>query len=137
MGLRMRGAATVVASQATLKSALADASPYVRIAAAEALGQFGASADLATALPVLLAHADWSKHDLFTSLAALHALESLGTAKIIAVRAAILALPATGPSPDPRYAPYIPRILEDLRTALGAPAAESAPKRGKKKAAKE
>ena len=138
MGLRMRGAATVTASAATLRSALTDASPYVRIAAAEALGQFAADSDLAAGLGALTPLADWSKHDLFTALAALHALEALGPVKIAGARATILALPATGPSPDVRYDSYIPRILEKLRADLGAGAAPAAEtKRAKRKAAKE
>jgi uncharacterized sulfatase len=139
MGLRMRGPAAIGPAHDSLLSALADPSPYVRIAAAETLGQFGNGTDLTAALPVLTDLANWGRHDVFTALAALHALESLGLAKITAARAAILALPVTGPSPDPRYAPYIPRILDDLRAELGAPAtaAAAAPKRGKRKAAKE
>ena len=109
----------------------------MRIAAAEALGQFGGAADLSAALPLLAAHADWSKHDVFITLAALHALEALGLPKIAPVRTALLALPATGPVPDARYAPYVPRILDNLRTTLGAPSLPAAPKAGKKKAAKQ
>jgi len=118
--------------------ALTDTSPYVRIAAAEALGQFGPPADLNAALPVLTSLANWSQHDVFTALAALHALEALGQKKYSLAREAILALPATGPAPDNRYASYIPRILADLRASLGgaaaAPAGEA--KKGKRKAAK-
>jgi uncharacterized sulfatase len=140
MGLLMRGPSAVAGARAPLRAALADMATCVRIAAGEALGQFGDAADLAAALPVLTGLADWSKQDVFTALAALHALEALGPAKIASVRAAILALPASGPVPDARYAPYIPRILEKLRGDLGA-APESgsavAPKRGKKKAAKQ
>jgi hypothetical protein len=89
---------------------------------------------------VLTALADWSKHDVFIALHALHALEALGLEKIKPARAAILALPSTGPVPDSRYAAYIPRILGDLRASLGAdraaaPAGEA--KKGKRKAAKE
>ncbi len=136
MGLRMRGASVVTASRRELTAALGDASPYVRIAAAEALGQFGSATDLSAVLPVLLAHADWSKHDVFITLAALHALEALGTTKITSVRATILALPGTGPVPENRYAPYVPRILDNLRERLGAAPLPVAPKAGKKKAGK-
>ncbi len=128
MGLRMRGQSVIRATHRELATALSDLSPYVRIAAAEALGQFGEPADLATALPVLTSLADWGKHDVFTSLAALHALEALGLKKIAPAREAILALPAAGPVPDARYASYIPRILADLRASLGAQPAPVAEK---------
>jgi uncharacterized sulfatase len=139
IGLYMRGASVVSGAHTALAAALKDPSPYVRIVAAEALGQFGPPADLTTALPLLISLADWSKNDVFTALAALHAIESLGQKKYAAARETILALPASGPSPDSRYAAYIPRILGDLRASLGAeraaaPAGEA--KKGKRKAAK-
>jgi uncharacterized sulfatase len=138
MGLHMRGLPAVSTARHELTAALTDASPYVRIAAAEALGQFGEPADLGASLTALVGLANWSAHDVFTALAALHALEALGPKKITPVRDAILALPATGQSPDARYAAYIPRILEKLRRDLGASAAPAAeaPKKGKRKAAK-
>lgn len=137
IGLYMRGPAIVSGARTEFVRALTDTSPYVRIVAAEALGQFGPPADLATALPVLTSLANWSQHDVFTALAALHALEALGQKKYSLAREAILALPATGPAPDNRYASYIPRILADLRASLGgaaAPVGEA--KKGKRKAAK-
>jgi uncharacterized sulfatase len=137
IGLYMRGPSVVNGTRNELTAALTDTSPYVRIVAAEALGQFGTSADLATALPVLTSLADWSKHDVFTALAALHSLEALGLNKIMSARDTIVALPATGPVPDNRYAAYIPRILADLRAKLGATAAPvGEAKKGKRKAAK-
>ena len=90
--------------------------------AAEALGQFGSFADLTTPLPVLTSLADWGKNRVFTALTALHALEALGDNKIAPARDAILTPPATGPSPDSRYASSIPRILADFRANLGATA---------------
>ena len=133
----MRGPAIVSGARTEFVRALTDTSPYVRIVAAEALGQFGTPADLATALPVLTSLANWSQHDVFTALAALHALEALGQKKYSLAREAILALPATGPAPDNRYAAYIPRILANLRAKLDAataPVGEA--KKGKRKAAK-
>ena len=137
IGLYMRGPAIVSGARTEFVRALTDTSPYVRIVAAEALGQFGTPADLATALPVLTSLANWSQHDMFTALAALHALEALGQKKYSLAREAILALPATGPAPDNRYAAYIPRILANLRAKLDAataPVGEA--KKGKRKAAK-
>lgn len=136
LGLHMRGRPAVNSAHRELAAALSDTSPYVRIAAAETLGQYGEPADLAKTLSVLTPLANWGKNDVFTTLAALHALEALGP-KNTTARDAILALPATGPSPDPRYASYIPRILADLRTSLGAPAATTGElKKGKRKAEK-
>jgi len=137
IGLSMRGPSVVNGARNEFTAALTDSSPYVRIVAAEALGQFGAPADLTAALPVLTALAHWGHNDVFISLAALHAIESLGLKKYAVTRDAILALPATGPVPDARYAAYIPRILGDLRASLGGdePAAEKT-KKGKRKAAK-
>ena len=139
IGLYMRGPSVVNAARTEFATSLTDSSPYVRIVAAEALGQYGTPADLTAALPVLTALAHWGNNDVFTSLAALHALEALGLNKITSAREAILALPATGPSPDSRYAAYIPRILGDLRTRLGSPAESSVEptKKGKRKAAKQ
>jgi uncharacterized sulfatase len=140
MGLLMRGPSAVGAARAALRTALTDSASCVRVAAAESLGQFGDAADLAASLPVLTTLADWGKNDVFTSLAALHALEALGPGKLSSVRSTILALPASGPAPDARYAPYVPRILEKLRVDLGAApdsGPPAAPKRGKKKAAKQ
>jgi len=137
LGLHMRGPSAVGGAHRELTAALGDASPYVRIVAAESLGQFGSPADLAAALPVLTSLADWSKHDVFIALAAIHALEALGPQKLASARAAILALPATGPAPDSRYVAYIPRMLNKLRAELGAGAAPQpeAPKKNRRKAA--
>jgi uncharacterized sulfatase len=113
-----------------------DSSPYVRIAAAEALGQFGPGAQLPAVLDVLTGLADWSRHDTFIVMTALHALDALGS-KIAPAKAAILALPKEGPAPDGRYAAYVPRLLEKLRDDLGGGAApEPAPAKAKRKKAK-
>lgn len=138
IGLLMRGPAAVGAAHPGLITALGDASPSVRIVAAEALGTFGPERDLEVALPVLTSLAHWGRNDVFTSLAALHAIEALGAKKYARAREAILALPSTGASPDARYAAYIPRILGDLQASLGAEKAAPAEKakKGKRKAAK-
>ena len=137
MGLLMHGAAGVNAARTELAAALLDNSPYVRIAAAESLGQFGSESELQTALPVLTGLGDWSKHDVFIVIAALHALEALGP-KVASARSAILALPATGATPHSRYAPYIPRLLQRLRSELGETTSAPVPtaKERKRKAKK-
>jgi len=136
LGVLMRGKEAVVASRADLHKALADASPFVRIPAAQALGQFGDKADLDKALPVLLEQADWSKSGVFASISALNALGALGP-KAAPASAAIKALPDQGVSPDGRFNSYVPRLLADLIAALGGEGGtrEKAPtKKAKKKA---
>ena len=132
LGVLMRGKDAVATARADLQKALADASPFVRIPAAQALGQFGDKADLDKALPVLLELADWSKSGVFASVSALNALGALDP-KAAAAAAAIKALPDKGASPDARYNSYVPRLLADLAADLGG--SEKAPaKKGKKKA---
>jgi uncharacterized sulfatase len=118
-----------------LHKALADASPFVRIPAAQALGQFGEPADLDKALPVLLEQADWTKGSVFTGIAALNALGALGP-KAASASATIKALPDKGPSPDARYNSYIPRLLADL-TAAPSGDGPTKEKAGGKKAKKQ
>jgi uncharacterized sulfatase len=114
LGILMRGKTAVDSSQSVLQQALEDDSPYVRITAAQALGQFGGDTGLKQALPLLVEHADWSRHDLFVSLAALCSLDALGDAAR-PVAAQIKALPATGPAPHNRFSSYVPRLLGDLQ----------------------
>lgn len=137
LGVLMRGKDAVVAARVDLQRALTDTSPFVRIPAAQALGQFGDQADLDKALPVLLEQADWNKSGVFASIAALNALGALGP-KAAPALAAIKALPDKGASPDARYNSYVPRLLADLTADLGGgakPGTGNAPaKKGKKKA---
>jgi uncharacterized sulfatase len=113
LGLSMRGADAVKGAHAELTKCLDDASPDVRIAAAETLGRFGTSADLERVLPLLAQAADATKTDVLTAMAALNALTALGD-KAAPVAAAIKALPEKGKSPDARFNSYIPRILEEF-----------------------
>jgi len=114
MGLRMRGADTVLGNAAELNALLEDPSPAVRIATAEALAHFGDAASRDRALGVLFSHADWSRHDLFSTMAAVSALESLGS--MMAQHADVVAkLPIKGKSPHERYSSYVPRLLQNLR----------------------
>lgn len=120
LGILMRGQAGVesAGAAAAMRSALHDRSPHVRVVAAQFLGQYGTADDLSRALAVLVELSDCTKHDVFTAVAALTALESLGD-KSRLVTDAIKSLPTTGKLPDQRYSPYVPRLLEDLRSQLG------------------
>jgi HEAT repeat protein len=101
-----------------LTRALSDAAPSVRIVAAEALAYFGDRADLEAALPVLVEHADQSKHGPYLAMLALNALDYLD-AKAKPVEAKIAALPEQSGSVDQRIRAnpgnLIRKTLADLR----------------------
>ena len=65
-------------AQKELHAALDDRSPSVRVAAAQALGQYGDRTDLDKALPVLLSLASCEENSVYVSLAALNAIDALG-----------------------------------------------------------
>jgi uncharacterized sulfatase len=114
MGFLMRGKAGVEAGRDELLAAMrSDESPYVRIVAAEALGQFGSDAELKASLDLLIALAPADRQDVFVSIAALSAIDALGE-KAAPLAKAIKTLPAKGKLPDGRFAPYVPRLLSDL-----------------------
>ncbi|HXD87182.1 MAG TPA: sulfatase-like hydrolase/transferase [Urbifossiella sp.] len=114
LGMVIRGKEAVMASSGELRAALADRSPHVGAAAAEALARYGNAADRAAALKRLVELASWEKNDVFVAVAALNALDAADITEP-AIRAAIARLPTKGKLPHPRYSPYVPRLLEDLQ----------------------
>jgi len=133
LGLRMRGANGVGAAKAELRAALSDGSAFVRIAAADSLGQFGEADDLAQALPVLAKLAPWGPNDVFVSMAALSVLDALGP-KATSLAAGLGPLPMTGPAPDGRYSSYVPRLVEGLAEKSGFKTQPEPERAGRKKA---
>lgn len=119
LGLLMRGNygsrdfSGVAASRAELSTALADSSPFVRIVAAEALGRYGNEAESKQAISVLVELGPIDKNGVFSSMAALNALGTLGD-KVSSVSSTIKTFPPNGKVPDARYSSYVPRLLEDL-----------------------
>ena len=59
----------------------------------------------------------WDKNEVFVVMAALNGLDALG-AKAAPVADAVKALPSKGKVPHERYAPYVPRLLQDLQASL-------------------
>jgi uncharacterized sulfatase len=117
LGILMRGQEGCATARAELRVALEDSSPYVRIVAAQALGEHGDADDLQRSLRFLVDLANWEKHDVFVAMAALNALDALGS-RAAPQRDAINSLPAKGKLPHARYGPYVPRLLEDIQARL-------------------
>ncbi len=113
LGLLMRGEHIVKENRAALESALADASPDVRIVAAQALGQYGDEAALAKALDTLGSLAAPQDNGVLVSMPALAAIEALGE-KAAPLHGRIAKLDPYGPSPDGRYDSYVPRLIANI-----------------------
>jgi uncharacterized sulfatase len=128
LGFLMRGEAAVRTHEGVLRAALQDASPHVRVVAAQALVQYGPAPAAAPALEVLRELTPVEKNGFFVSLAAYNAIETLGP-KAGALRAYAIQVSPNGVMPHNRYDSYIPRLIQNL--GGGAPA--SAAKKGKKK----
>jgi arylsulfatase A-like enzyme len=117
LGLLMRGESGVSASRDELLAALKDSSPYVRVAAAEALGRYGVESDVKPALATLVELGPIDTNGVFVSMAALNAIDSLGS-KAASAADAIKAFPKNGKVPDGRFGSYVPRLLQDLDNSL-------------------
>lgn len=113
MGHLMRGGDAVRANLPRLRQALADSSPWVRIAAAETLGTHGAAADVAPALAVLREQADPEKHGVFSTMAALSAVEALGP-KASSLHDYVATIKADAGLPHGRFGSYVPRLIENI-----------------------
>jgi uncharacterized sulfatase len=77
-GLLMRGKDVVAGARAELTKALGDAAPAVRIIAAEALGRYGQPDDVKQGVSALAELAPVAKNNVYVSLQALNALDTLG-----------------------------------------------------------
>jgi arylsulfatase A-like enzyme len=117
LGILMRGKNTVTEHAATLRLALKDESPSVRVVAAEALAQFGGKDDGEASLKVLLQIGHPKKNSIYVSLAALNALDRLGE-KTRPVLATLQSWPTDGTPADHRAAPGIARLLTKIRGQL-------------------
>jgi arylsulfatase A-like enzyme len=112
-GILMRGQAGADGAKSELERGLADESPYVRIAAGEALGRFGSAAESAKALGVLVELANVEKNGVYVAMAALNAIDRLGD-KAAAARDAIGALPKSAPGVIPTMRENVPNLLQHV-----------------------
>jgi arylsulfatase A-like enzyme len=135
LGLLMRGEDAAGQAHAALLQALTDASPNVRIAAAQSLGMYGNAADQAKALETLGNLAAPQTNGMLTAMAALAAIEALG-AKAAPLHPMLAKMDANGPSPDNRFDSYVPRLLDNI--VPNRQSKEAKPKtKGKKKPAQQ
>ena len=134
MGLLMRGGEAVTKNVEVLEKALGDASPAVRIAAAQALGSFGDAEALGKALSTLGELAPPDRNGVLVSMSALSAIEALA-AKAAPLHATIESMKPAGASPDRRYDEYVSRLIANIvpgRRAEGEKAREKGKGRIKK-----
>jgi uncharacterized sulfatase len=117
LGLSMRGKEAVGPARAELRRALADPAPAVRIAAAEALGQYGDEEDLKRALSVLIELARPRKEAYFVSVRALGVLDDLGKRAAPALDT-VRDIARTYQAPSPRIGEYVPRLVEHIVAGL-------------------
>lgn len=113
LGLDIRKEAGVKAGRDALVKLLSDESPSVRIAAADALAQYGEAADLAPALETLLAAADPTKFSNVTAIEALNSITNLGE-KAASLKEKLKALPRQSKEGPARLAGYPGRLFAHL-----------------------
>lgn len=113
LGHLMRGREAVRAELPALRRALKDDSPWVRIAAAETLGTYGVAADVAPALAVLREQANLEKHGVFSTMAALSAIEALGP-KASSLHDYVATIKGDAGLPHSRFGTYVPRLIENI-----------------------
>ncbi|HIF32707.1 MAG TPA: sulfatase [Planctomycetaceae bacterium] len=112
MGLLIRKADDDL-SQRALAKALNDDSPYVRILAAQALGQYGDASHLAEVNKVLIDAANPQLQGIYVAMLALNAIDALGNgAKSLAD--SIGKLPDSTPGFDRRLRNYIPNLKNKI-----------------------
>lgn len=118
MGVLIRGQEEVKKTHASLRKAMTDASPHVRIAAAEALGKYGSEEDLNSALTLLIRLADSEKNNSYIAIHALNAIDALGK-KAAPLKDQIAALPVFDPKSPLRVSgEYTKNLVKWLGTAL-------------------
>lgn len=116
LGLLMRGESAVSECKDELRKALNDASPSVRVVAAQALGQYGSEDDLQLALPALEGLLSPEKNGAYISMMALNAVDALGK-KAASLLPSIKSMPVKDPSAPARANSYVARLVSSLTTA--------------------
>ena len=111
LGFLIRGGDAVTNANEELRQSLKDESPFVRIVAAQTLGQYGTDSDRPGALKTLEAAAQARNNGVLVAVYALNAIDALGS-KADSIRERIRTLEPKRPSPDVRYDEYVPRLIK-------------------------
>ena len=117
LGILMRGRGAVGRLRDEVREALADPSPYVRTAAAHALGQYGDDAEAENALAVLLDLAHLERNGLYVSIAALNAIDAMDD-RARSAAATLSELPTESASVDRRLGHYVQDLIHKMLTDL-------------------
>jgi uncharacterized sulfatase len=113
MGMLIRGNDAVTAEQPVLLEALKDASPCVRIAAAEALVQFAPPEVRDRAVLTLMAAADCSAQGVYVAIQALGAIDRLRPFATFD-KDLLARLPRKVAAEPERVSSYIPRLMDGI-----------------------
>lgn len=116
-GILSRGQAAVDESRADLTTALKDSSVSVRVQAAEALGRYGDEADIKRALATLKEIADPTRTSAYVAIAAMNALDVLGT-KAEPLDDFVRTMPVRSPGSSSRVNQYVKKLQDDLLSRL-------------------
>jgi uncharacterized sulfatase len=114
-GFLMRGGDAVRDAADLLRATLQDVSPAVRVVAAQALAEYGTEADLTPSLAALKELAPPDKNGVLVAMAALAAIEALGT-RADSLHEFVRTLPTDAGSPHERFSTYVPRLVESIAT---------------------
>lgn len=113
IGLLARGKEAISVHEEILLNSLADASPSVRIVAAQALALHGSKIAQDRSLETLGAMASPEKNGVLVSMSALAAIEAIGE-KGRVLHPMVETLKPDGPSPHSRYDSYVPRLIKNI-----------------------
>jgi len=118
VGLLIRGGPAVEGALFDLRRALGDSSTSVQVAAAEALGRYGAiEEDVEAAVAVLVARANLDTNDLFTTMLALNALDYLDE-RAAGVVDVLRELPREREGMRRQFQRYVPQLLDKILADL-------------------
>jgi arylsulfatase A-like enzyme len=113
LGLMIRGEDAVTRGAEALTQALTDESASARVVAAQCLAQHGSRESATAALETLNNMVDPNRNGVLVSMTALAAVEALGS-HAASLHPNIASLQSSGPSPDPRYDSYVPRLIANI-----------------------